>query len=193
MQNYIGEIRAFTVNRVPSGWVPCNGQQLSNQDKANQPLFALIGFTYGGDNKIFFKVPDYRGRAMLGYGKYITGPNPNDYIIYNVASQGGSEGITLTAQNVPSHTHAFFVSDLQGNNTLDPNNPGTGYLAARPQVPQIDNEDIWMFTVPAASTKTVQLNASMVSNVGGTAHENRMPYLPLLLCIALTGLFPQRD
>lgn len=193
MNNYIGEIRAFSRNQIPSGWVPCNGQSLPIQDKANQALYALIGFSYGGDGKAFFNVPDYRGRAMLGYGKYKTGPNTNDYIFYNIATKGGSEGITLAAKDVPSHTHAFVVSDVPGNDILDPGNPGTGYLATRPQVPQIDNEDIWLFTVPGASTKTVQLNAGMLSTVGGTAHENRMPYLPLLFCIALTGLFPQRD
>lgn len=193
MDNYIGEIRAFAVNAIPSGWVPCNGQSLPIQDKTNQPLYGLIGFSYGGDGKTFFNVPDLRGRAMLGYGKYVTGPNPNDYIFYKVAANGGSEGITLTAQNVPSHSHAFYVSNLKGTAPLVPNVPVAEYMAALPQVPQIDNEDIWMFTTPAASRSTVQLNAGMVSTVGGVAHENRMPYLAMQLCIALTGIYPQRD
>ncbi|MET0393950.1 MAG: tail fiber protein [Chitinophagaceae bacterium] len=193
MENYIGEIRAFTLNKIPSGWVPCNGQSLPIQDKANQALYSLIGVMYGGDNKAFFNVPDLRGRAVLGYGKYVTGPNSNDYIAYAMASKGGSEGITLAAQNVPSHTHAFIVSDMNGNDVLAPGNPTPGYIAAKPQVPQINNEDIWMFTLPGASVKTTQLNAGMVATVGGASHENRMPYLPLLFCIALSGIYPQRD
>jgi microcystin-dependent protein len=27
---------------------------------------------------------------------------------------------------------------------------------------------------------------------GGQAHENRMPYMPINYCIALTGIFPSR-
>lgn len=193
MENYIGEIRAFAIDKIPSGWIACNGQKLQTQDKANQPLYALIGNLYGGDSKTFFNVPDLRGRASLGKGKYSTGPNPNDYIYYNWGQSGGAEGITLTAASAPSHYHSFFVSNLNGSAVLDPAKPGSEFIAARPQVPQIDNEDIWVFTTPFTTLHTVQLNPGMVATVGGGAHENRMPYLPLQLCIALTGVFPNRS
>jgi microcystin-dependent protein len=192
MENYLGEIRAFAANKIPAGWLACNGQTLSVKDEKNQALYSLISTLYGGDGINTFKLPDMRGRAMVGVGKYITGPHPNDYIYYNWGEQKGSEGIVLTAGEVSSHTHDFFVSDWKGNSVLDPDKPGVECIAARPQVPQIDNEDIWVFIPPAASRATVHLNDGTISTVGGRAHENRMPYMPVLLCIATTGTYPSR-
>ena len=40
-------------------------------------------------------------------------------------------------------------------------------------------------------TNVVAMNASMVSNVGGSqAHLNMQPFLTLSFCIALQGIFP---
>lgn len=189
MENYIGEIRAFAANKIPSGWLACNGQTLQIRDQKTQALFGLLGTQYGGDGTTTFKIPDLRGRVIVGDGKYVAGPNDNIY--YACAQQGGSEGITLTAAEVTSHTHNFFVSDWNGNSILDPAHPGL-CISAKPQVPQIDNEDIWVFVPANASHATVQLNAGMVATVGGRAHENRMPYMPVLLCIATTGIYPSR-
>ena len=49
---------------APPGYLIADGQLL---DKDVYPdLFALIGFTYGGDNVQFFALPDLRGRIPVG-------------------------------------------------------------------------------------------------------------------------------
>ena len=67
MEPYLGEIKMDLFAGAPRGWAQCNGQQLSIKD--NMPLFSVIGFTYGGDGKTFFNLPDMRGRAPIGAGE----------------------------------------------------------------------------------------------------------------------------
>ena len=66
---YIGELRFVSFSSGvfnTSAWVPCNGQLLPiNQ---NQPLFALLGTTFGGDGRVNFALPDLRGRIPVGIG-----------------------------------------------------------------------------------------------------------------------------
>ena len=68
MDQYIGEIKLFSFNFVPSGWVLCEGQILDvNQ---NQALFSLLGTTYGGDGRTTFAVPKLRGKGPTPYTHY---------------------------------------------------------------------------------------------------------------------------
>jgi microcystin-dependent protein len=53
---YIGEVRSFAFGFEPAGWLECNGQLLSIAEY--QPLFSLIGPTYGGNGVTDFAVPD---------------------------------------------------------------------------------------------------------------------------------------
>ena len=52
---YIGEVRAFAFNFDPTGWLDCNGQLLPIMEY--QPLFAMLGTTYGGNGETDFAVP----------------------------------------------------------------------------------------------------------------------------------------
>jgi len=47
----------------PPGYLIADGQLLDKDDYPD--LFALIGYTYGGDNNQFFALPDLRGRIRL--------------------------------------------------------------------------------------------------------------------------------
>ena len=50
----------------PKGWALCNGQTLPiNQ---NQPLFALLGTTYGGNGQTTFALPNLQGRTARTHG-----------------------------------------------------------------------------------------------------------------------------
>jgi microcystin-dependent protein len=46
---YIGEIRMFAGNFAPPRWLVLRGQLLPISE--NEPLFQLIGTTYGGDGQ----------------------------------------------------------------------------------------------------------------------------------------------
>lgn len=70
MDYVIGEITlfSFAFNFVPYGWLSCEGQIL--QITQYQPLFSLIGATYGGDGRNTFALPNLRGAEPVPNMKY---------------------------------------------------------------------------------------------------------------------------
>ncbi|HEX8466472.1 MAG TPA: tail fiber protein [Allosphingosinicella sp.] len=160
---FLAEIRLMSFNFAPKGWAMCNGQILPiNQ---NQPLFALLGTTFGGDGRVNFALPDYRGRTPIHVGSGHT-----------VGEKGGAQAVTLTIQNLPAHTHVATAS----------NNPGSTNLPAG---------NLLANSAPNSLYGPVQNLGAMipatVGNVGGSQpHLNMQPYLALNFCIALQGIFP---
>lgn len=60
-----GFIGTFATEKVPSGWLLCDGQEYSRKNYAN--LFAVLGETWGqGDGYTTFNVPDLRGMFLRG-------------------------------------------------------------------------------------------------------------------------------
>src|SRR3954469_1744059 len=116
-QPYVGEIRMFAGNFAPAGWVFCEGKLLPISE--NETLFNLIGTTYGGDGQNTFALPDLRGRLPLHQG--------NGFIL---AETGGAEQITLTTQQIPTHTHAMVASGNPANQITGQN----GVAAAPPSL-----------------------------------------------------------
>src|ERR1051325_249336 len=112
-QPYVGEIRMFAGNFAPAGWMFCEGQLLPISEY--ETLFNLIGTTYGGDGQSTFALPDLRGRIPLHFG--------NGFVL---AEKGGSEGGTLTVQQLPAHTPPLLGSTATSSST-DP----TGNVGAR--------------------------------------------------------------
>src|SRR5512134_3759257 len=96
-QPYVGEIRMFAGNFAPAGWMFCEGQLLPISE--NETLFALIGTTYGGDGQETFGLPNLQGRVPIHQGQ---GPGLSGYLI---GEAGGVEGVTLTANQIPIHSH----------------------------------------------------------------------------------------
>lgn len=163
---FLSEIRMFGFGFAPTGWATCDGQTL--QISQNNALYALIGIMYGGNGSTNFNLPDMRGRTPIHFNS-----------TYTEGSKSGSENITLTTQQIPAHTH-----NLQGS-TGGPstNAPGTMVFATLPT-------DKFVYGTAANLTP---LNASSVSTVGGTGHNNMQPSLVINFCIALTGIFPSRS
>src|SRR5471032_950492 len=112
-QPYVGEIRMFGGNFAPAGWAFCEGQLLPISE--NETLFNLIGTTYGGDGQSTFALPDLRGRLPMHQGNSFT-----------LAETGGAETVTLTVNQIPSHTHAMLAS----TDTATGNAPANSVLAS---------------------------------------------------------------
>ncbi len=162
-QPYVGEIRIFAGNFAPAGWMFCEGQLLPISE--NETLFQLIGTTYGGDGQSTFALPDLRGRLPVHQG--------NGFIL---AETGGAEEITLTANQMPTHSHPLLAANAVAN---DPN-PAGNYLG--------ESSAISMFQSSAA---TVAMAPQSISSVGGNQpHTNFQPYLCLDFIISLFGIFP---
>src|ERR1700759_4364472 len=91
---FLSEIRIMSFNFAPKGWAQCNGQLLPiNQ---NQALFSLLGTVYGGDGRVNFGLPEWRGRVPMSMGNGHT-----------LGERGGQEAHTLIVSEIPAHVHTF--------------------------------------------------------------------------------------
>lgn len=176
---FIGEIRMFGGNFAPRDWAFCNGQLLSIAEY--DPLFALIGTTYGGDGQVTFAVPDLRGRIPLGQG---SGPGLTPRVLGEAA---GVETVTLMESQMPSHSHSANVVSVTGNLP----GPAINALPAALASPGV------FYAVPsnvAPQPHTVAMNPASVNPTGGhQPHDNIMPSLCVSFIISLAGVFPSRN
>ena len=174
---YLGSIMLFAGNFNPVGYLRCDGslQSIAN----NSALYALIGTTYGGDGVNTFAVPDLRSRIPLHQGQ---GPGLSNRVLGELS---GTESVTLSAANLPAHTHQVTATTVDGT-TSSPANA----LPAAPALPSA-----FLYLNPAATgTTTVAPAPSAISSVGGSQpHTNIMPSLALTYVIASEGIFPSRN
>ena len=160
---FLAELRIMSFVHAPKGWALANGQVLPiNQ---NQPLFSLLGTTFGGNGQTTFALPDMRARVAIHVGSGHT-----------LGEAGGQQAHTLTQAEMPAHIHLVSASnttatlDIPAGNVTGNSNPNNIYG-------------------PVGNLTALQ--AQTVSNVGGSqAHLNMQPFLTLNFCIALQGVFP---
>jgi microcystin-dependent protein len=183
---YIGEIRAMACNFEPKGWAQCDGRTL--QISQYQPLYTLIGTTYGGDGKTTFALPDLRGRCAIsqGTGKGLT---PR-----NIGQGGGSDGIVLNANQIPAHSHSLVAGHAWGvlkctNSPANSNTPVGNSLSVNASK---DTTVRYNTAAPnvAMSPSGMEVTGSTENTGAGTPHNNVQPYTTLTYYIALTGLYP---
>ena len=62
----LGEIKMFSGNFEPPGWLFCDGRLLAISE--HTALFEIVGNTYGGNGLTTFGIPDLRGRIPMGIG-----------------------------------------------------------------------------------------------------------------------------
>jgi microcystin-dependent protein len=177
-QPYVGQIMIFGGNFAPAGWMFCAGQLLPISEY--ETLFQLIGTTYGGDGQETFGLPDLQGRVPLHMGQ---GPGLSSYLIGQLS---GTESVTLTTNQIPSHNHQAMISSAPATS----GSPANNILA---------NEAIGLgqatcFSYGAFATTTppsTLLAPATIGPAGGNQpHENRQPLLVLSFIISLFGVFP---
>ncbi len=61
MNALLGEVRLFPYEKIPAGWLACEGQILYIAEYPK--LFMLIGTKFGGDGKQKFKLPDLKKKS----------------------------------------------------------------------------------------------------------------------------------
>jgi microcystin-dependent protein len=136
----------------------------------NDALFTLIGTTYGGDGQETFALPDLQGRIPMHQGNGHT-----------ISEKGGVETVTLTASQLPIHTHPPVCSANPGDQQSPQNhiwaNPSTG---------------INLYTSLQPFGATFNANA-LIPTGGSQPHENMVPFLVISFIISLFGIFPQQQ
>src|SRR5436190_18978092 len=148
---FLGEIKIISWNFPPKGWAFCNGQLLPiNQ---NQALFSILGTTYGGDGRVNFALPDFRGRAPIHQGQgFVLGQN------------GGQEFHTVTQGEMPAHNHFAQASTAQADSPFV-------------QVASPASQNVFATVVGGIYgnfTNLVGMNPAILANVGGSQpHEDR--------------------
>ncbi len=177
MENFIGEIRAFSFGKIPRGWAACTGQILKITDYP--ALFSLIGTQFGGNGRDTFALPNMQGRVAFGIG--------TSHPI--IGMYGGTETAMVTYAEMAAHTHMVNAKEDSGTDALNQNND---YLA-RFNLDTVTPDDANAY-MPYLPTDNVALNPNTVDfKGGGQQHENRMPYQTINYCIALEGLYPSRS
>lgn len=172
---YVGEIRLFGFSRVPTGWFPCDGslQPISEYET----LFTLIGTTYGGDGQTTFAMPNLSGRVPMHWGN---GPGLTPRVIGEV---GGSETVTLIANQMPAHSHVMSATTAAANATAVGNTVELGALAG----------DTMYATDITGANGFATSPASTTMAGGNQPHDNLMPTLTVQYFIAYDGIFPQQS
>ncbi|MBR0775296.1 phage tail protein [Bradyrhizobium diazoefficiens] len=167
---FVAEIRIFACNFAPTGWAQCNGQLLPISQ--NTALFSLVGTFYGGDGKSTFALPNFQGCAALNQGQ---GPGLTDRVI---GETGGEQFLTLLQSEIPFHTHAVTAS----------NQIGTDRTPAGEDLARSSGMNLYG---PSGTQVMMDLQATTPAG-GSQPHNNMSPFLTLMFCIALQGVFPAR-
>lgn len=113
----VGAVMQYVSATIPSGWLECNGDAVSQTTYA--ALFAVIGTTYntGGEGAGNFRLPDHRGRAGIGRG---TGTGLTARTLGASLGHENFQAHThdvsgTTAGDNMSHTHGITLDSRAGN------------------------------------------------------------------------------
>lgn len=174
-QPYVGEIRMFGFGRIPTGWLACDGtlQPISEYEV----LYTLIGTTYGGDGVNTFATPDLRGQTPIHQGN---GRGLTPRVLGEI---GGSESVTLSTLQIPSHTHTFVATNAAGVATKPDPTQTLGALSTDTQ---------YLTNITGAAVYPLQANSVGVAGQS-QPHDNIMPTLTVSICIAWAGIFPSQS
>lgn len=159
MSNPAGIIMPFAGTVAPQGCLFCDGSAVSRTTYA--ALFAVIGTTYGeGDGSTTFNVPDLSGRVVIGVSNS-----------HALGTTGGSETVTLTADQLPAHVHE--VPQHGHENDIAAKTPALSHSITQPMYKynKPNSAKIGSGTAGTYISSVGTQTASRTTNVSITAHS----------------------
>ena len=190
---FIGQIQPYAGTWIPEGWALCDGSMMLVRE--NPTLFSILGTTYGGDGRNVFALPDLRGRVVVGAGK---GPSLTPR---TEGQSGGEEAVTLTADELPSHTHPptshyAYMQEVDSANGTAPVPANDSVIAASAHA-GTGSEILWYVPPGASDTAalggvSVEASTTLAASGESRPHPNLQPWTALSYIIAIDGLYPPR-
>ena len=166
----VGTISAFAGSSAPTGWVLCDGRTLNRTTYS--ALFAVLGiaFNTGGEAATDFRLPDLRGRVVVGMDSMSTLQGSADRVVGawadSLGGAAGAETHTLTNSEMPSHNHT------------SPTASTTIIISSAVATAQ---------SLGGAGGTAVNYAAATANTGGGAAHNNIQPSIALT-AIIYTGI-----
>lgn len=168
----------------------CDGSLVDRDQFAS--LFEAIGGLYGmGDNQSTFRLPDLRGRVVIGYqqaGNAALSPTVvSDPNAQALGGSGGEDAIVLNIDQLPPHQHEYVGDEVQHTHYSERhtfNNPGhyerspDGRSADSPGrfTGDVNFGDTGLFD-PVDVAAAIQAGSNPVARQGGQSHSNLQPYM----------------
>lgn len=157
----VGTIKIWPSMDIPTGWYECDGRLLSVG--AYPVLFEVLGFTYGGNQPLEFRLPDLRTRVPVGQ------TNPENPVFGTLGYEAGEVSHVLTESEIPTHNHSY----VDRSNTV--------------------REDVNYHTTAGAGNGIAAGSGGTIVNRtpfirdsgGGQAHNNMQPYIVLKYIIKI--------
>lgn len=157
-----GSIMPFAGTSLPSGYLWCDG---STKTIASYPaLYAVCASKYGTATSTDFYLPNLSGRFPLGdSGSTVPGDT------------GGASTVTLTTNQIPSHTH---TQNAHGHGITHSTSQTTNTSHTHEGTTRLSMA-VTGATNTTLSASTDNATATNQNTGGGNSHENMPPYLVL--------------
>lgn len=191
MDELMGTIKLFAGNFAPVGYFTCEGQALPISQYS--ALFSLLGTTYGGDGVTTFKLPDLRG-AFPTQCTNISGAHPGG--TYALGEIGGGQSTTITAINMPPHTHTIVKgsgTNLSGSVTVNTVLQASTGAGQNPSPSTTNNVLGTTGDVGGSGQPNLYTNAAPNQNLAGASSSvnNSLNFDPTGLTLTPWGSGPQ--
>ena len=179
-QPYVGQVIMFGGTFAPAGWMTCSGQLLPISEY--ETLFNLIGTTYGGDGQSTFGLPDLQGRVPIHNGQ------GNGLSAYVIGQKAGTETVTLTTQQIPSHNHLIGIPSSGANQSV----PSSATILANETTNAPGTGNAYTYAA-GGGPQTAMVGSSIASAGGSQPHNNIQPVIAVTYCISLFGVYPSQN
>lgn len=131
--NPVGAIVPCGGSTAPSGYLLCNGDQVSRSKYAD--LFNVVGTSFGpGDGSTTFNLPNLQGQFLVGkFGNNIGDQGGAETHTHTITS-GGSHSHTVASHShsIAGHTHTFSGTTGASSDTTVQNGPDASEAIPNP-------------------------------------------------------------